>query len=249
MLKIIKTAWGSLDYVKSEVLGKAKFSNESIYVWGSDNQRFLQDLGYETKLVSESPINPEYSTLSKKYYHKLEAISLADSDFGEYLLVDWDSYPTRSLDSEFIKLLESRAEVQCPVYALPNDFFKEISKFQMSNDQLEFFSNQNELIKDFSWKFGESRVIPNFSFFYSRNAKIGNSLMNIAVEQNLLSNVEEFALHNLIACSLTDYIESNEPLVAIGQASDSLPSVNQSLSDLNSFVNSKVNKITYISHK
>ena len=220
-----------------------------VYVWGSDNNDLLQELGYETRLVSESSINPNYSTLSKKYYHKLEAISLADSELGEYLLIDWDTYLKKPLGPEFFNLLESRAEVQCPVYALPNTFFEEISGHQMDLEHLEFFSNQHQLIKNFSWNFKESRVIPNFSFFYSRNAKIGNKLMEIAVSQNLLSNVEEFALHRLLDCSLDDYLDNNEPLVATGQTNDPMASVQAALTELNKFVGSKVGKINYISHK
>ena len=249
MPRIIKTIWGNIDYVKQEVEGKFKFPNEIVYVWGSDNQQYLKDLGYETILVSSENMNPLYNTLSKMYYHKLEAIIEADSTFENYILIDWDTYTEKKLDQEFIKLLNNKSEIQCPLYSLPISFYDEISKVDMDNNYFDFFTNQNILIPKYSWNLNDSRVIPNFSFFYSRNAKIGKKLMQISKEENILSNIEEFSLYKLVDCSLEKYIENHEPVVAIGQTHDSLNIVQKSLDELNSFIRKRVNKVNYIKHK
>lgn len=249
MTRIIKTVWGDLDYVKNETNHKFKFKDEIIYVWGSDNNEYLRSIGYDTIMVSPDQCNPSYNNMDTKYYHKLDVIRLADSDFGDYILIDWDTYSERILDDYFFELLRKKSEIQCPLYSLPNNFFPEISKLNMTEDYKSFFYNQNKLIPKFSWEFNGSRVIPNFSFFYSRNAKIGNSLFEIAKSNNLLSNVEEFSLYKYLSCTLGDYINNHEPIVAIGQIRDSMPCVQKSLDELNSMIGSIIKKIDYIKHK
>jgi hypothetical protein len=174
---------------------------------------------------------------------------LADSDFGEYVLIDWDTYPGRDLDKNFFDSLNKKSEIQCPLYSLPKTFFNEISKNRMPPEFLDFFSCQNKLIQKFSWDFKDSWVFPNFCFFYSRGAKIGNDLMRISTGENLLSNVEEFALFKWAGCTMEEYIKKHEPLVARGQINDSMPSVQKSLDTLNLEIDSMVDKIDYIKHK
>lgn len=249
MSKIIRTVWGNLDYVKNETLNKFRFPGEIIYVWGSGNNGYLRSIGYDTILVSDNSIDTRYNNMSTKYYHKLETIIKADLDFGDYILVDWDSYLERSMDDVFFESLKKKSEIQCPLYSLPANFFEEISKLPMDDDFLNFFENQHKYIQKYSWRFMNSNVIPNFSFFYSRDAKIGKDLMKIAKENSILSNVEEFALFSFVGCDLMEYIRNHEPIVAVGQRRDDLESVQKSLDGLNSMIGSIITKLNYIGHK
>ena len=248
-LKVIRTAWGSSEYIRKETINRSFLPNEIVYVWGSENDRYLRGLGYDTILVSRDICDPRYGSMKMKYYHKLEAIILADSDFDEYILVDWDTYTDMDLDSDFYSLLRSKSEVQCPLYCLPKYFFEEISKSQLSDDFKDFFKHQNELLPEFSWNLLDSYVFPNFCFFYSRGANIGKILMGIAKRESLYSNVEEFSLFKWANCTLDEYIEKHEPLVARGQIKDSLKIVQESLDYLNFLIDSKIDKKIYIKHK
>jgi hypothetical protein len=248
-MKIIRTVWGDPEYVRTETEKKFIFGNEIVYVWGTTNADYLKSIGYEVILVSPDSYNPAYNRMTTKYYHKLETVILADSDFGEYVLIDWDTYPGRDLDKNFFDSLNKKSEIQCPLYSLPKTFFNEISKNRMPPEFLDFFSCQNKLIQKFSWDFKDSWVFPNFCFFYSRGAKIGNDLMRISTGENLLSNVEEFALFKWAGCTMEEYIKKHEPLVARGQINDSMPSVQKSLDTLNLEIDSMVDKIDYIKHK
>jgi hypothetical protein len=249
MVKIIRTIWGPLNYVKMETKNKSFLPNEIVYVWGVDNEEYLKNLGYNTILVSKDNNNPLYGDMKTKYYHKLETIILADEAFKEYILVDWDTYLDKDIDDSFFELLRSKSNIQCPLYSLPNNFFDIISKYPMLKEFIDFFGNQNRLIPQFSWNFQNSRIIPNFCFFYSREAKIGKELMNIAQQENLYSNVEEFALYKWANCTLEEYIERYEPIVARGQLKDNIIEVQESLNLLNSFIDSKLQKENYIQHK
>lgn len=248
-MKIIRTIWGNLEYIKQETSCKAFFPNEVVYVWGLDNEKYLKSLGYDTILVSKLESNPLYNSMKSKYYHKLETIILADEDFGEYLLLDWDTHLGQDVDEHFFNLLRSKSDVQCPLYSLPKNFYSIISEFNLSEDFNNFFQYQSKLIPNYSWGFNNSRVIPNFCFFYSNNAKIGLKLMEIVKTENLYSNVEEFALFKWASCTLDEYIERHEPIVARGQLIDSLPQVQLSLDEINTYIENKVSKQDYIKHK
>lgn len=248
-MKIIRVIWGDITHTIKEVSNKFKFGNEIVYVWGIENEKYLIDLGYETRLISNEPYDKRYSTQLTKYMHKLLAIEYADNEYQEYILVDWDSRLVLDLNDEFYKLLRSRGNVQCPLYALPNNFLNVISKNELSKEMQEYFIEQDDFIKKYSWKFNNLNVLPNFSFFYSNGAKIGKELIDIAINNNLKTNVEEFALYIWANCNLHKWIGEYEPLVCIGQSNDSLKEVSIALRIINNYICSFVNKKIYINHK
>jgi hypothetical protein len=248
-MKIIRTVWGSLEHTIREVSNKFKFENEIIYVWGSDNDNHLKSLGYETFLMSNDSCDPRYSSQLNKYMHKLLAIEHADETYSEYLLIDWDTNLISDLDETFFNLLRSGADVQCPIYALPSNFIDIINRQNISTEMQEYFQIQHEFLKKYSWKFNNLHVIPNFSFFYSNGAKIGKELIKISIEHNLTTNIEEFALYIWANCNLDKWIQKYEPLVTIGQEADTLTEVDLGLNEINSHVNSHINKKIYLSHK
>lgn len=248
-MKIVRTVWGNLSHTIAETEGKYFFEDEIVYVWGIENEDHLKRMGYKTFLMSTEESDLRYSTQLMKYMHKLLAIQMADENHEEYILLDWDSSLSRELDEEFLKLLRSRGKVQCPLYCLPNNFYDLISKYALSDEMSIFFKKQNELICDHSWNFNEFRVIPNFSFFYSNKAKIGKELIEIAKSNEITSNIEEFSLFIWANCSLDEWINEYEPLVAIGQKTDSMEEVSRGLSLLNVHIDSVLSKKIYINHK
>lgn len=245
-MQIVKVHWGELN---REGIDRAfRFPQEVVYVWGEKNFQEFKERGYDAVLVSKDPQDARYSTASKKYYHKLEALVRADRDFDEYLLVDWDT-SNAEFDQGFYEALREKSSVQCPLYGYHRDFYTEIFTHPMSVEMQEFFTNQQRFIETHSWDLNGIKIFPNFWFFYSRGAKIGEELMRISVDNQILSNVEEFALYRWASCSLEEYIDRHEPLVTRGQLSDPMPLVQDSLRTVNEFIESKVRKKIYIQHK
>lgn len=224
-MKIIRTVWGNLEHTIREVSNKSKFDNEIVYVWGKDNNEYLMSIGYSTHLMSVNSYDDsdqKYSTQLYKYMHKLFAIEHADNAYPEYILIDWDTNLLKNIDDNFIKLLRSRGTIQCPLYALPDNFIDIINRENLSDEMQEYFYIQHELLQKYSWKLDNLKVIPNFSFFYSRGAMIGKELIEIAINNNISTNIEEFALFEWANCNLEKWINEYEPLVTVGQESDSL---------------------------
>lgn len=250
-IKIVRTIWGTLEHTLNEVANKEKFSNEVVMVWGIKNEEYMKSLGYETILMNENQEEPGWEHPNKKYNHKIKAVKLADSLFGEFLLLDWDTFTEKTLDDNFINLLRQRADVQCTLYCIPEEFYDVLFNTYHGIDEkmTSFFENQHRLIKEYSWKFKNSYVFPNFSFFYSNNANIGEKLETIITSNDIITNVEEFALFKYVNCSLDEYIQKHEPLVSIGQRTDALEEVQTSLDNLKDYINKSLNKDLYFYHK
>jgi hypothetical protein len=248
-MKIIRTLWGDLDFTKREVSNKCKFDNEVVYVWGIDNETYLRELGYDTILISEKSADDRYPSLLTKYMHKLLAIERADEEFGEYILLDWDTVLKNEIDDEFYSLLRSRGKIQCPLYCLPNNFYDIITEEDLSAEMNIYFDTQNSFIKQYSWRYENLNVIPNFSFFYSNNAKIGKELIKLALDNNLKTNIEEFSLFIWANCSIEEWISNYEPMVCVGQEKDVLKEVSNGLFKLNTYIGNILEKKIYITHK
>jgi hypothetical protein len=249
-IKIVRTLWGPFENTKPEVTGKEKFSNEVVMVWGKQSEDYLKSLGYETILMHENQEEPGWEHPNKKFNHKIKAIKLADSLFGEYLLLDWDTFVEKPLDDNFTNLLRQKSDIQCTLYCIPEEFYDILFNTYHGIDEkmTSFFENQHRLIKEYSWKFKNSYVFPNFSFFYSNNAKIGEKLETIIISNDIITNVEEFALFKYVECDLDEYIKKYEPLVSVGQREDALDEVQLSLDNLNTYIKESLNKNLYFYH-
>lgn len=246
---IVRTVWGPFENTKPEVTNKEKFSNEVVMVWGKETNTYLKSLGYETILMSESEQEPEWKHPNLKFNHKIKAIKLADAIFDEYLLLDWDTFVEKPLDDNFTQLLRSKNNIQCTLYCIPENFYEILfNKYEINEEMTSFFENQHRLIKEYSWKFKGSYVFPNFSFFYSNKAKIGRTLEAIINDNDIVTNVEEFALFKYVNCELDEYIKKYEPVVSIGQRSDKLEEVQISLDNLKNYIDYSINKDLYFYH-
>jgi len=88
------------------------------FVWGEDNFSFLESLGVDCELVHKKSI--QWENEDHHFRHKLESyrIALEDKGFDEIVHLDWDTIPTRLMDSNFWNILEQRESIQACLYRL-----------------------------------------------------------------------------------------------------------------------------------
>lgn len=218
-MKIVRVLWGNDSKILSEIPSPPIFKDEEVIVWGKENSKYLSNLGYKTILVSNED---KYLNYNKRFYHKLEALTIADSLFKEYLLLDWDVTLNKNIDNNFFRLIKKGNNIQCPLYSDYPLNYEELSIKKMRKKGINspildtYVKGISKHLKNYSWLFYDYYIIPNFCFFYSNNAKIGKDLLNIANNEKIETNVEEFSLFKYLNCSLEDYIKKYSPEVLYG---------------------------------
>ena len=139
-IPIIRTYWGNRNETKAEIPRLPVYINHLVYVWGKDNEEYLQNRGFKTFLVEES--YPYFDSYNTQYGKKLVALDLALQKFEKVIMLDWDCYALRPLDENFYKLL-GKNETLCPLYAQHKetvDSFKETFEGRLILDyNLEYF--------------------------------------------------------------------------------------------------------------
>ena len=70
----------------------------------------------------------------------------------------------------------------------------------------------------YGWEWEEGVIAPNFGFVYCRDKSFGKKLVDIALEHNLNSVVDEFATLIYVDCTLEEYIEKYVPRVVKGRS-------------------------------
>ena len=68
-----------------------------VYVFGKENQKWLEEIGYKTVLVNEEPV--VWSLSDNMYRHKLEVFKSASEDFDEFAYLDWDCVPISDISN------------------------------------------------------------------------------------------------------------------------------------------------------
>ena len=247
-MKIVRALWGNYEAFVSEIPTTPLF-NEIVYVWGTDNKTFLDNLGYDTKLVSTN--SDVYFNLdnTETFKHKLDCFKLASDDFGEFLFLDWDVSILKDIDNNFYSTFKGK-DFCCPLYAYPNSFLDLLD----TNTEWEIAVWQIEQIKqlklyNWSWLI----VLPNAGFFYCSNPSIPDKLIQITKENKLTTLVEEFSIFILSNCELTEYINKYEPTQIFGRPDGSwhfkVAGVNKDSSyRLNNYIRTLVDKDIYLKH-
>lgn len=242
-MKIVRALWGNNTQTLSEIPLQPLFPDEIVFVWGVDNFDYLQRLGYNIIKVG---LEETYKDYNLRFYHKLEALILADELFEEYLFLDWDVEINKPIDDTFIKYLKEGSSLQCPLYSdySKNYVVESINKMRkngISDPRFDKYVRGIEKhLKKYSWELENYFVLPNFSFFYSRNLNIGKKLMSICKENNISTNVEEFALYKYVNCSLNYYIDNHSPVVLYGN--ERLPN------ELKDYIDQRKVKDLYLKH-
>lgn len=179
-MKLIRALWGNRNDIRNEIPIKPKH-DEIVYVWGKDNLHYVKSLGYETRFVQ--------NTVKADYKYKLDAIDLAYEEFGKILFLDWDCIQIKSIDG-----LEFNSP-SMPLYSYPKNHIQPYIKLQKQ-------------IKEYSWDFGESYVIPNACCISVEGFNLGKELKKIHSKYKFHTLVEEFAFKLFTNCSLDEYIQN-----------------------------------------
>jgi hypothetical protein len=178
---------------------------------------------------------------------------MADILFDEYLFLDWDIEIVKPIDDNFYDLIQNKSPLQCPLYSYSTDHFEVVNKLLIEKnitDQniLDFVKVQEQEIQKYKWLLNNNQVLPCFCFYYTNNIKIGEKLLSICKENNILTCIEEFAFYLYSNCDLNSYIKKYEPIVIKGKEKSLLNERQQSLNELNDYINNKINKDVYLVH-
>jgi len=250
-IKIIRAYWGDSEKTKAEIPPIPIYSNQLVYVWGKENEQFLQKRGYKTRLVTEE--DPCLIDHTNFLFKKLITLDLALKEHDEIIFLDWDCYILRELDNNFYNLLKSKP-IQCPLYSHSLNPYESFLEFSPNNNEerLEFFKNADIFFKKYNWQFEDMLVLPNFGCFYSRDKSIGNKLLNIALENNLKGCVDEGAMFIYANCSLNEYVENYHPLFIQG-VSDNVTGSKYYISTVqrkfNEYLKNKLSFDLYLEHE
>lgn len=254
-MKIVRTLWGDSEYIKNEIPRTPLFgSAEIVFVWGTENRRFLDELGYRTVLVDSEITDSEYSTHLLHFAHKLKAIKIAENIFSEFLFLDWDVTIAKDIDDNFYSAIRSGNNIQCPLYGYHANYREDVEIFHRNDNTYtenldDFIIKHIENLEKYHWKLGSLKVLPCFCFFYVRDVKVGGKLLEIMKNNNIVACIEEFAFYVYSECSLDDYINKYEPSVIRGKERDkNLPGMTVAISEINSYIGTKIEKDIYLLH-
>lgn len=246
-IKIIRTYFGNSEKLKREVPPFPVLKNQIVYVWGKENEKFLIERGFETRLQKTDESN-DLNFLIKK----LISIDLALQEFDEILFLDWDCKILRPLDENFYKIVRENP-IQCPLYSHYKDPMKAFLDFDTSGNEklIRFYKEMDKSLKKYSWEKDDMLIIPNFGFFYSRDKTIGKKLVQITNEYNLKGVVDEISLFIYVNCTLEEYIEKYVPKVVRGVAEENTQTefiISRVQKELNEYIDTKIDMDIYLKH-
>jgi hypothetical protein len=251
-IKIIRTYWGSNPITIKELSPFPVYpKQEIVYVWGEDNESMFKQLGYETRLVSET-LYPYFNTDNTQYGNKLVVLKLALEEFKEVMMLDWDCYILRPLDNQFYEYLKSKP-IQCPLYSHHSRVIESLAEaFPNSSDILkQFFVKMEEGFGKYRWVLGEGSVSPNFGMFYTRDREVGQALLDIAIKNELQGCIEEHAFFLYVKCTLEEYLEKYQPYFVQGVSQDRTNHdlmISKVQANLNNYIDSKLPMDLYLKH-
>jgi hypothetical protein len=240
-IKIIRAYWGDSKKLRDEIPPLPIYDNQIVYVWGENNDKFLRDRGFETRIVTEE--DPCKIDHKNSLIRKLIAIKMSLEEFHEIMFIDWDCYILRELDDSFYKYISDKP-TQIPLYAHLSNPIDGIEEFYVNREleHVEFKNETNKYILEYSWKCDDMCILPNFGFFYSREIHIGRELLRIALENDLKGCADEAAMFIYANCDLVEYIERYHPNFVNG-VSDIMTSTNFKISEIQKGFNNRIKEI------
>lgn len=81
-----------------------------VYVFGEDNYKMCQELGFDSVLLDKKPIIWDMDT--QQFRHKLEVFYRAMEDFDEIVFLDWDNIPIKPIPENFWDVLSKKDPIQ-----------------------------------------------------------------------------------------------------------------------------------------
>jgi hypothetical protein len=132
------------------------------YVFGEENYKVVQDLGFDCKLIDKNPL--PFDAIKAQYRHKLEAMRYAFDEDGcdELVHMDWDVFPTKELPDDFWETLGKKGHIQSCLqqYKRKKCFWrKDRDKRKVSNGGFVYMRDKtapSEIIKIWERKPGPS---------------------------------------------------------------------------------------------
>jgi hypothetical protein len=101
--------------VLSESKENVKYPIDFItYVMGKDNETYLKDLGFKTKLICNNSTIWDMKT--ELYRHKLEIINEASKDYDEIVYLDWDCKLIKPYDDKIWDILNNGEVCQANLF-------------------------------------------------------------------------------------------------------------------------------------
>ena len=94
--------------IANQIKGAEPFTT---YVFGDQNAKTLKEIGLQNiVLAGHEPF--EFDPYGQMFGHKLKALTMAASDFDEFIFLDWDCTQDRLLPHDFWSELGKKAEFQ-----------------------------------------------------------------------------------------------------------------------------------------
>ena len=120
----IRTLWGIYDHQGRKLYKRrTKIDNDILlvkqnkfqtpfrtYVFGEDNFKYLEDEGFDVKLVDKRPIVWDMDT--QAFRHKLEAFKCGLEDYNEIVFLDWDCIQIKETPENFWETLRKKEKIQ-----------------------------------------------------------------------------------------------------------------------------------------
>jgi len=216
-IKIIRVLWGG--NVNHEIPRIPLYpEQEVVYCFDYESFWFIQELGYEAKLVKDTKFDGKKGY--NKFGRKLQALDLALQEFGEVLLLDWDCFILKPFDKNFYDSLKEKP-IQIPLYIQHKDTKNAVLEMLVKDQSPSLLRELEDLevgMNKYGWEWEEGVIAPNFGFVYCRDKSFGKKLVDIALEHNLNSVVDEFATLIYVDCTLEEYIEKYIPRVVKGRS-------------------------------
>jgi len=212
-IDFVRILWGNFNEIKPEPL-----YNETVYVWGIENHKKLIGRGYRCVLMSDN--DTFHNNENTKFLHKLIGLKEASSRHEKFIFIDWDVELEKPLDDEFFKQFDDK-EFLMPTYSYPNEYMSLTDK--LKDDSAKNWTNQQIIeMEKYGWREDDIIVLPNAGFIYCSNSSIPKRLLEIALDNNLTTLVEEFAMYIYSQSDFKSYILKYEPSVIFGRPSNTI---------------------------
>ncbi len=250
-IKIVRTYWGDNIETRREIPAVPVYDNQVVYVWGDDNEKFLKNRGFETILMVTDELS--YNDV---FIRKLIVLDIALKEFGEIIMLDWDCYILRPIDSIFYEYIRSKA-IQCPLYSQNKEIritLSEIIDKYVGDDYIRMSSFIEKMEIEFpkySWECKYGFVSPNFGFFYSRDITIGEKLLNLVEKNKIQGCIEEHAMFIYANCTLDEYIDRYHPVIVNGVSdfmTRSKYTISKNQREFNLYIKTKIDMDIYLEH-
>ena len=249
-IKIIRVLWGG--NVNHEIPRIPLYpEQEIVYCFDYESFWFIQELGYEAKLVKDTKFDGKKGY--NKFGRKLQALDLALQEFGEVLLLDWDCFILKPFDKNFYDSLKEKP-IQIPLYIQHKDTKNAVLEMLVKDQSPSLLRELEDLevgMNKYGWEWEEGVIAPNFGFVYCRDKSFGKKLVDIALEHNLNSVVDEFATLIYVDCTLEEYIEKYVPRVVKGRSDQMIiydTRIHKLSRKFSKWLDTKVNIINYFEH-